>query len=73
MNTPVLTGNAIILTRTQRQILNLMAKGMEEKQIAVEQRKTVSAVKQLKQTVFERLGADNAAHAVAIGKDRGLI
>ena len=73
MNTPVFIGNNIILTRTQRQILNLMAKGMPDKQIAAEQRKTVSAVKQLKQTVFERLGADNAAHAVAIGKDRGLI
>ena len=46
---------------------------MPDKQIAVEQRKTVSAVKQLKQTVFERLGAVNAAHAVAIGKNRGLI
>jgi DNA-binding CsgD family transcriptional regulator len=73
LNTPVFISNTIELTRKQREILALTAKGMPDKQIAVEQRKTVSAVKQLKQTVFERLGADNAAHAVAIGKDRGLI
>lgn len=73
MNTPVLTGDIIELTEKQRHVLVLMAKGLEEKQIALEKRIAISTVKQYKQSIFKNLGAVNAAHAVAIGKNRGLI
>lgn len=61
------------LTKREKQVLTLMAKGLEEKQIAGEKRVTVSTIKSYKRSIFERLGAVNSANAVAIAKDKGLI
>lgn len=68
--TPVLQSR---ITVKGKEILALTAKGLEEKQIASELRITQSSVKERKQVLFKNLGAVNSAHAVAIGKDKGLI
>ena len=61
------------LTTRQRQILDLMAEGANAKQIGQIIGLTVGTVKKYRGEMYVRLGADNAAHAVAIAFKEGLI
>ena len=61
------------LTVKQREILQRVALGRTDAQIAVELRVTTKAINKQLGRVFERLGAHNRAHAVYLATKRGLI
>jgi DNA-binding NarL/FixJ family response regulator len=62
-----------MLTKNQRQVLSLVAKGMPDKAIADDLNLSIPAVKDRKYSAFASLGANNAAHAVALAKNWRLI
>lgn len=61
------------ITPALRHILALAAEGLSKKQIAAERGTTESTVKHQFMDLFDRLGADNTAHAVALGIRKRLI
>jgi DNA-binding NarL/FixJ family response regulator len=61
------------LSATQRQVLNLVADGLGNKQIARELFVSEHTVKAHLKAIFEALGVGNRAEAVAIGLRAGII
>lgn len=61
------------LSRRQLEILLLLAQGRLAKQIALEIGISVKTVDSHRTMLYTKLGAKNAANAVWIAKERGLI
>lgn len=61
------------LSRRQREVLQRVAEGQTNKQIAVALSITERTVKFHVTTIMRKLGADNRAHAVALAAERGLL
>lgn len=61
------------LTARQLRVLELIADGLTLNEIAPEIPCAAITVKRRRAEIFERLGARNAAHAVHIAHQRGLI
>lgn len=55
------------LTPKQQEVLGLIADGFTRSEIAILLRVGVTTIKTHTDAIFERLGARNQAHAVAIG------
>lgn len=62
-----------MLTERERQVLNLLADGLQKKEIAVRLRIATDTVKAHTVAIFDKLGPRNAAGAVAEGFHRGLL
>jgi len=58
--------SGIQLSDRERQVLQLIAHGMSTKQVAVELEISESTVKTYLRNLFEKLGAEHRAHAVAL-------
>lgn len=63
----------IDITERRREILAMLAKGMQAKDIGRALKISGRTVKSHLVVVYAQLGAANAAHAVAIALRRGLI
>jgi DNA-binding CsgD family transcriptional regulator len=61
------------LSRRELEILQRIAQGMTYKHIAIEFGVSYATVKNQSMPLYRKLNAFNNAHAVAIGKDLGLI
>jgi len=61
------------LTNREQQILEMMAKGLTDQEIAGALRWGIGVIKRDVQTIYEKLDARNRAHAVARGYDLGLL
>jgi DNA-binding NarL/FixJ family response regulator len=61
------------LSARERQVLRLVARGRSNKQIAGELAITERTVKFHMTSIFNKLGADNRAQAIAIAAERGLL
>lgn len=61
------------LSPRERQVLQLVAHGYENKQIATELNIAEATVKTYMRGIFERLGASGRAEAVAVGLREGII
>ena len=61
------------MTPAMLHILALASEGLSKKQIAAERRTSESTVKHQCWYMFQVLGADNMAHAVALALRRGII
>jgi DNA-binding CsgD family transcriptional regulator len=61
------------LTPRELQTLRMKANGLVSKQIAAEFGITENTVKNHMTVILRKLGAENTAHAVAIGFRRGLL
>jgi DNA-binding NarL/FixJ family response regulator len=61
------------LTRREQEVLEMLADGLANKEIAAKLRISSHTVKTHVQSVFAKLGADSRAEAVAVGVRRGLI
>ncbi len=61
------------LTAQQIQILEYVAAGQTQPQIAKAMNITVGAVRMMMFRIYDRLGAENSANAVAIAMARGDI
>ena len=61
------------LTAREMQVLRLMAKGLGGHQIAAELGVKFATVAKIRFAMYPKLGARNAAHAVAIGYQRGFL
>lgn len=61
------------LTAREVQVLQLTAEGLESTDTAKELGIAAGTVRKLRCMIFIKIGADNAAHAVAIAMRRGLI
>jgi len=61
------------LSPIELEILRLLAQGYGYFKIAKQRSRSASTVKNEGLRIFQKLGAVNAAHAVAIAKDKGLI
>jgi DNA-binding NarL/FixJ family response regulator len=61
------------LSARERQVLRLVARGRSNKQIAGELVITERTVKFHMTSIFNKLGADNRAQAIAIAAERGLL
>lgn len=61
------------LTVRERQVLDLVAEGLANKQIARQLGITERTVKFHVTSILNKLGADNRAHAVALAAQRGLL
>jgi DNA-binding NarL/FixJ family response regulator len=61
------------LSARERQVLRLVARGRSNKQIAKELVITERTVKFHMTSIFNKLGADNRAQAIAIAAERGLL
>ena len=62
-----------LLTARERQVLGLVARGRSNKQIARDLAITERTIKFHMTTIFNKLGADNRAQAIAIAAQRGLL
>jgi len=62
-----------LLTARERQVLGLVARGRSNKQIARDLAITERTVKFHMTSIFNKLGADNRAQAIAIAAQRGLL
>ena len=62
-----------LLTARERQVLRLVARGRSNKQIARDLAITERTVKFHMTSIFNKLGADNRAQAIAIAAQRGLL
>jgi DNA-binding NarL/FixJ family response regulator len=62
-----------LLTARERQVLRLVARGRSNKQIARDLSITERTVKFHMTSIFNKLGADNRAQAIAIAAQRGLL
>jgi DNA-binding NarL/FixJ family response regulator len=61
------------LSERERQVLRLVARGRSNKQIARDLAITERTVKFHMTSIFNKLGADNRAQAIAVAADRGLL
>jgi len=61
------------LSHRHREVLQLVAEGQTNRQIAVALGITERTVKFHVTTIMKKLGADNRAHAVALAAERGLL
>jgi len=61
------------LSYRQREVLQLVAEGQTNRQIALALGITERTVKFHVTTIMKKLGADNRAHAVALAAERGLL
>jgi DNA-binding NarL/FixJ family response regulator len=61
------------LTQIELEILKLVSQGHTYAEIARIRKRALQTVKNQGCVMLLKLGAYNSAHAVAIGKDRGLI
>lgn len=61
------------LTNREQQILEMMAKGLTDQEIAGALRWGIGVIKRDVQTIYEKLDARNRAHAVSRGYDLGLL
>jgi ATP/maltotriose-dependent transcriptional regulator MalT len=68
-----LPGEGVALTRRQSQVLALIACGDSNEDIAGALRVSVATVKFHARDLFDRLGARDRAHAVALGYQLGLL
>jgi DNA-binding NarL/FixJ family response regulator len=68
-----MTTTAPVLTRRQHAVLTLIADGMSNAAIGGRLRISENTVKTLAKHIFGRLGANDRAHAVAIGFRTGLL
>lgn len=66
-------GSGSALSPRERQVLQLVADGFENKQIAVELDLSEATVKTYLRGIFERLAVASRAEAVAVGLRKGLI
>ena len=64
---------AIGMTRRELEILELIAKGLSNREIAERVFVSENTVKTHSSRVFEKLGAKRRTHAVQLGKEFGLI
>lgn len=62
-----------LLTARERQVLGLVARGRSNKQIARDLAITERTIKFHMTSIFNKLGADNRAQAIAIAAQRGLL
>ncbi len=62
-----------LLSARERQVLRLVARGRSNKQIARDLAITERTVKFHMTSIFNKLGADNRAQAIAIAAERGLL
>jgi non-specific serine/threonine protein kinase len=67
------TNKASLLSEREQQVLRRLAEGMTNKQIARELFVAESTVKSYVTGIFNKLGVDNRAHAVAVAVQRGLL
>lgn len=65
--------SAISLTQRQREVLRLVAQGRSNQQIADALRLSERTVKFHLNSIFNKLGADNRAQAVAVASQRGML
>jgi DNA-binding NarL/FixJ family response regulator len=70
VNTPK---RSSMLSARERQVLRLVARGRSNKQIARDLAITERTVKFHMTSIFNKLGADNRAQAIAIAAQRGLL
>lgn len=61
------------LTARQVELLKLLSRGLSLRQVAQVMRLSVNSVKTHARRAYARLGANNAAHAVRRGFERGLL
>ncbi|HEY0427161.1 MAG TPA: response regulator transcription factor [Pyrinomonadaceae bacterium] len=61
------------ITPTEKKILEMMVKGLSNKQIAFEQNISINTVKSHLQKIFDKLGAPNRISAAVIAVKRGFI
>ncbi len=61
------------LTPVQLEVLGLIAEGLERKEIAARTYKSLFTVKTHAKRLYKRLGAKNAAHAIHLAHQRGLL
>lgn len=61
------------LTPREVQVLQLIARGQANKQIATELKLSEDTIKGHLRSIMEKLGANNRTHAVTIGIERGFI
>jgi DNA-binding NarL/FixJ family response regulator len=61
------------LTARELEVLNLIAKGNANKEIAAQLAVAEDTVKKHVTSILEKLGANDRTHAVTIGLDRGII
>jgi DNA-binding NarL/FixJ family response regulator len=61
------------LTKREQQILEMMAKGLTDQEIAGALAWGIGVIKLDVQTIYEKLDARNRAHAIARGYDLGLL
>lgn len=67
------SSHLVELTSQQTEVIVRLACGQDTSQIAREMRLTVHTVRSYTRDIFVRLGADNAAHAVALAIGFGLV
>lgn len=61
------------LTAAESSVLELLAKGRTNKEIAAERERSVETVKLQLASIFRKLGVDNRVSAVAAARQRGLL
>jgi DNA-binding CsgD family transcriptional regulator len=61
------------LSPREREALRLIAAGRQAKEAAVDMRVSYHTMKDMRDRILVKLGATNAAHAVAIAARRGLL
>jgi DNA-binding NarL/FixJ family response regulator len=61
------------LTSTEEAILFALADGRTHREIALERYVSVETIKSHKQHLFQKLGAKNTAHAVALAYHYGIL
>jgi len=61
------------LSLVELEVLELLARGCRYSEIARFRGRSVPTIKGEARRVFQKLGAVNAAHAVTIAKDKGLL
>ncbi len=71
--TPPLAGRAGAITPRQRQVLQLLARGLPNKDIGRELDIAERTVKLHVQALFDLLGANNRTHAVSRAREAGLL
>jgi DNA-binding CsgD family transcriptional regulator len=69
----VALSNAPRLSAREREVLGLVAQGRSNKEIAAALKIVERTVKFHVTSIFNKLGAENRAQAVAIAKERGLV
>jgi DNA-binding NarL/FixJ family response regulator len=62
-----------VLSGRERQVLRLVAQGLSNKQIARQLAITERTVKFHMTSIFNKLGAENRAQAIAVAAERGLL